>query len=91
MEHKDVLTLAQVDELTDALFARGITYEELLHRYEVLAYPKGDAKHSKQQEYALILFGHTLAAKADVRKAFLLLSEKGRSYEEAKSMLEKKR
>ena len=81
------LTLAEIDELTEELHKKGITYETLLSRYEAVAYPNGDAKHSKQQEYALALYRHVNAAKPDIRKAFLLLSEKGHSYEEAKSLL----
>ncbi|MBQ7250298.1 MAG: hypothetical protein IJS37_03040 [Bacilli bacterium] len=83
-----VLTLAQIEELTLRLFETKITYGELLARYEKVAYPNGDAKHSEKQEIALKLYRNVRADEADVRRAFTMLSERGRTYEEALAMLE---
>lgn len=86
-ENPNALTLAQIEELTARLFQTGITYGELLKRYEKVAYPNGGGKHSERQDIALKLYHNVRAAECDVRKAFTMLSERGKTYAEARLLL----
>ncbi len=81
------LSVELVEELSAALFEQRLSKNELVHRLDALLFSDGRNHKSEKQVEALKLYGEEKATLAECKWAFMLLYTKGRTLEEAKSLL----